>query len=145
MHLKKTGSFSLILTILLLAMLISACNPAEEELQLADLSADEHTYVSRLIILERAKAIALNDRELGNTVLDSLAQAWGDSAQYRTADLAPVQPRRSQAVHDLLKRIVQSEKDSLILSPTLQRLRAPLLDPQVESLDTPGEPATAHQ
>lgn len=127
MRLTKKSMTRLALAILIPTLLLSACDQAEEELQLADLTSAEYTYVQRLVVLERAKAIALHDRDLGNTVLDSLSEAWGDSVEAETAALAPTDPLRSREVHDLLKRVVSAEKDSLMLSPTILRLSAPLI------------------
>ena len=129
MRLTKISMTSLALTISISALLFSGCDQPEKELQLVDLTSAEYTYVQRLVVLERAKAIALHDRDLGNTVLDSLSEAWGDSVEAETAALSPSDPIRSREVHDLLKRVVSAEKDSLMLSPTVLRLSAPLALP----------------
>ena len=126
MPLKKSGTISLILTILLLSLFAGACSHQDQDLQLADLSPDEYTYIERIIILERAKAVALNDRDLGNILLDSLLVAWGDSVESETAAMAPQMPERSKAVHELLERIITAEKDSLMLVPEPRRLTAPM-------------------
>lgn len=144
MQWKKTQTTSLKLTLLIPVLLLGACEKPEEELQLADLTPGEFTYIERIVILERAKAVAFNDRDLGNTILDSLSLAWGDSVEAATAALAPDEPARCQAVHDLLKRIVIAERDSLVHSPYPYRLAVPLADPIVEPVVEPpaAEPAT---
>lgn len=129
MRLKKTGATGLALAALIPTLLLGACQQTEKALQLADLTPEEHTYIERIVVLERAKAVALTDRDLGNTLLDSLSVAWGDSIEARTAALAPKKPLRCQAVHDLLKRIIVAEKDSLLLAPSPERLAQPLIDP----------------
>ena len=113
------------------ALFIGACSQPEKPFKLADLTADEHTYIERIVVLERAKALVLADPELGNAILDSLALAWGDSAEAKTAAMAPVSPLRSKNVHDLLKRIIVAERDSLLQNPSRRRLSVPLTDPVV--------------
>ncbi len=132
MRLKKTGATSLALTMLIPALFLCACDQSENTLQLADLTPEEYTYIERIVVLELAKAVALNDRILGGAILDSLSLAWGDSIEARTAALAPVDPVRSVAVHDLLKRIILAEKDSLLLAPSPERVAVPLHDPPTE-------------
>ncbi len=134
MLLKKTGIISLTLTIIFLSLFAGACSRQDQELQLADLSPDEYTYIERIVILERAKAVALNDRDLGNILLDSLLVAWGDSVESETAAMAPQVPERSQAVHELLGRILTAEKDSLKLVPEIRRLTAPMTGYQPEDV-----------
>ena len=138
MRLKKYSSTSLTLISLIPVLLLGACEQSEKTLQLPDLTQEEHTYIERLVVLERAKAIALNDREKGSAVLDSLSQAWGDSVESETAAIAPAEPIRSRAVHDLLKRIIAAEHDSLLLAPTIERLSVPLPDPQVKVPEKPA-------
>lgn len=115
--------------VLLLSALLPACRSQAPELRLADLTGPESLYVSRIVVLERAKAIALVDRRLGNTVLDSLHAAWGDSALQQTLVGAPSDPERSARVHALLVRILEAERDSLLEAPRADRLGAPLPDP----------------
>ena len=120
--------FSLLLLPLLLAL--SACDrEGPTEIRLADLDEGEYRYVSRLVILERAKAVALVDRPTGNALLDSLSTAWGDSARAETIAGVPSDPRRAQQVGRLLGRILEAELDSLLFSPRPDRLSAPLPDP----------------
>ena len=140
----KTQLTSLKLALLIPALFLGACEKPEQELQLADLTPSEHTYIQRIVILERAKAVAFNDRDLGNTLLDSLAVAWGDSAEAATAALAPEEPLRCEAVHELLKRIIISERDSLVQSPYPYRLAVPLADP-VAKPPAPEQPAPAEK
>ena len=123
---KKTATISLILTTMLLTLYAGACSREKQDLTLEDLSPSEYSYIERIIVLERAKAVALNDRELGNVILDSLMVAWGDSAESETAALAPKDPERSKAVHQLLVQITEAENDSLKLTPTVRRLTAPM-------------------
>jgi len=121
-----------VLPFLLLSAFLAAlggCQKTDSELQLADLSEGEHRYVSRIVVLERAKAVALIDRTAGYAVLDSLAVAWGDSALEKTLVGAPSDPRRSERVHELLTRILKTERDSLILAPRTDRLAEPIPDP----------------
>ena len=136
---KKTETISLILTTLLLTLFAGACSQEEQDLQLDDLSPSEYTYIERIIVLERAKAVALNDRDLGNVILDSLMIAWGDSAESETASLAPKDPKRSKAVHQLMVRIAEAENDSLKQTPLLRRLTAPMSGYQ------PALPDTTHK
>ena len=57
--------------------------------------------------------MALNDRDLGDAVLDSLATAWGDSAPpSMPAPIAPTDPARSRLLNTYLLRILEAEKDS---------------------------------
>lgn len=120
---------------LLLTALLPACEKEEPELGLADLTGAESLYVSRIVVLERAKAIALVDRKLGNAVLDSLHAAWGDSALPEALAGAPTAPRRSARVHALLVRILEAERDSLLEAPRVDRLGAPLPDPPPAPVD----------
>ncbi len=144
MPLKKTQSTSLKLTLLIPVLFLGACDQPVEELTLADLTPGEPTYIERLVVLERAKAVAFSDRDLGNTVLDSLSLAWGDSVEAETAALAPVEPRRCEAVHELLKRIILAERDSLVHSPYPRRLAEPLHDPVKKPVAEP-EPAPSEK
>ncbi len=139
MTINKTHATSLKLTLLIPALFLSACEKPEQELKLGDLTSPEHTYIERIVILERAKAVALVDRDLGNAVLDSLSLAWGDSSEAATAAMAPVEPLRCEAVHDLLNRILISERDSLVQAPYVYRLAIPLADP-VKKLPMQGPP-----
>ena len=101
-----------------------------EDLDLADLTPGEFLYVERMVVLERAKAVALSDREQGIALLDSLVAAWGDSALERTIAGLPGEPRRAAAVGRLLTGILLAEQDSLVNAPRPDRLAAPLPPPQ---------------
>ncbi len=142
MLLKKQKTLGLILTIQLLAILLGACSQEVQDLQLENLSPSEYTYIERIITLERAKAVALEDRDLGNVLLDSLKVAWGDSAESETAAMAPSKPKRSKAVHQLLQRILTAENDSLKIAPVARRLNAPMEGYQPALPDTTPEPLT---
>ena len=127
-------SFPALTTIIIFTVLLgtAGCEQEKTDLRLADLTEAETLYVSRIVILERAKAVALVDRVAGATVLDSLATAWGDSSLQETLVGAPSDPRRSSQVHELLVRLLKAERDSLMQSPHPYRLSAPLEDPPPE-------------
>ena len=110
-------------------ILSAACEKKEEPLALADLTGGEFVFVERMILLERAKSVALVDRTAGDALLDSLAAAWGDSAVAEAKTRVPRDPVRSQAVNDLFLRILTAEADSLLLAPRPSRLADPLPDP----------------
>ncbi len=109
--------------------LAAGCGKGEPRLAVADLTPGELVYVHRVVILERAKAVALMDQPLGETILDSLAAAWGDSSLERTLELAPAEPDRAVLVNDLLLRILETEEDSLMEAPRADRISMPLPDP----------------
>ncbi len=113
----------------LTGLFISGCDKSEEGLHLEDLSRDEYTFIERMVVLERTKAVALMDKETGFALLDSLAMAWGDSALVRTREMAENSPLRSAAVGELLGRILESERDSLLHAPHADRIGLPLSDP----------------
>jgi len=121
--------------LILLALGLGACESEEIPLTWQDLSSGEQTYVRRLVVLERAKAVALNDRELGDVVLDSLAAAWGDSAQAEAQAHAPTDPTRSRQLNIYLLRVLEAEKDSLMTIPAVRRLAAPLPAPVPGTLE----------
>jgi hypothetical protein len=116
---------------LLLLALLAGCDEPESPrpLQLADLTEGELLYVGRIVTLERAKAVALVDRPLGDALLDSLASAWGDSAAVETSARVPVDPQRAAQVANLLERMLKTELDSLMHAPFPYRLALPLPDP----------------
>jgi hypothetical protein len=113
----------------LLAIFLASCESKPESLQLDDLNRAEFQYVERFVTLERARAVALVDAPLGSALLDSLATTWGDSALAETRRDLPQEPHRIAAVHDLLLRILDAERDSLVKTPAVARLKAPLPDP----------------
>ncbi len=104
------------------------CAKKDRPLRTSDLTAAERVCCERLVTLERAKAMAYTDRELGDAVLDSLRAAWGDSAAMGTAALLSQDPYRTAAFSDLLVRLVAAEQDSLKANPQDSRLGQPLPD-----------------
>jgi hypothetical protein len=128
------------LFLLLLPCLFTAvgCEEPDDPLTLDDLSGAEYVFVERMVILERAKAAALFDREAGTAILDSLALAWGDSSLPKTLAGAPQDPHRSEAVAELLRRVLQAEQESLATGTPGDRLSSPLPGPA----PAPAEPPT---
>lgn len=118
-------------SLILLALLapLSSCREEPRPLAMADLSPAEREYVSRFVVLERARAVALSDRPAGEALLDSLAAAWGDSALARAEAALSSDTARLAAFHDLLARILEAEEDSLLQAPVPSRLTAPLPPP----------------
>nr|MEE4267892.1 hypothetical protein [Candidatus Krumholzibacteria bacterium] len=113
-----------------LCCLVAGCDSGDPPpLTLEDLTPDEYLYIQRFVTLERAKAVAVVDRPTGDALLDSLATAWGDSAQRDTEALAPGDPRRAKLVHQLLFDILDTEVDSLVNAPRPDRLHQPLPRP----------------
>jgi hypothetical protein len=115
--------------LLLCGVLLLGCQGKSTALRLKDLKAAERQYIEHFVILERARAVAMVDAEAGNALLDSLAAAWGDSALEDAGHGLSRQPGRMAAVNELLIRIVDAERDSLLLAPFARRLTAPLPDP----------------
>jgi hypothetical protein len=113
-------------TILILLALLVGCQDESDQLTLADLTAGERQVVERFIVLERARAVALANPALGAALLDSLAAAWGDSAQLEAEALLPTEPRRAARVHALLQELLAAEQDSLVLAPEPRRLQVPI-------------------
>jgi hypothetical protein len=107
----------------------AACEKKVEPLTLADLTGGEFVYVERMIVLERAKFVALVDRTAGDALLDSLAAAWGDSSLQETLAGGPSAPLRAAEVAALLRRMIAVEQESLRTSSGLDRLALPLPDP----------------
>ncbi len=116
---------------LAVALLLAAtgCENEKKQLALTDLSGDEYRFVERMVVLERAKAVALIDRPAGDALLDSLAVAWGDSSLVETGAGAPGDPVRSEAVATLLREVLAAERDSLLAAPRADRLQQPLREP----------------
>jgi len=105
---------------------IAGCQAEPEFLELADLDAAERQVVERYVILERARAITLADPARGVAILDSLAAAWGDSVAREAEAALTTRPERANLVHDLLRRLLEAEQDSLVHAPEPRRLAAPL-------------------
>lgn len=121
----------------LLAVPLAGCGRDDSALGLDDLSPAELRYVERFVVLERARAVALDDRAAGEALLDSLAAAWGDSALAEAQAAIVTGPERLAELHLLLGRILDAERDSLLRSPSAARLAAPLPDPPPEDGDRP--------
>ncbi|MBC8424501.1 hypothetical protein H8E07_10290 [bacterium] len=122
----------------LLALLaLAGCRDGNDALRLADLEPAEERYITRFVILERARAVALVDRAAGDALLDSLAASWGDSALVETLAALPDTPRRQAQIHALLEAILTAEEDSLLAAPAARRLHAPLSDPPPAPLPEP--------
>ena len=120
-------SFSLLLYGTL--ALLVGCQDRAEYLELKDLDAAERQVVERFVVLERARAVALADPPRGAAILDSLAAAWGDSAAQEAEASLTSEPDRAHLIHDLLRRVLVAEQDSLIHAPEPRRLTAPLPAP----------------
>ncbi len=118
---------------LLVAILFSwtstGCSKDEHSLTMEQLDPGEQLYITRIVTLERAKAVALVERKEGLALLDSLNIAWGDSAMYETLAGIPTNPLRAKLVNNLLGQILLAEEDSLLRAPRPDRLQAPLPDP----------------
>ena len=117
--------------ILLCAILALAagCQDGRDHLELADLDPGERQVVERYVILERARAVSLADPPRGVAILDSLAAAWGDSAGREAEAALPTDPERAEQIHDLMRRLLEAERDSLVYAPEPRRLSAPLPAP----------------
>ncbi|MFH1841828.1 MAG: hypothetical protein ABIF77_01360 [bacterium] len=126
----RWGSLLLLLTLLFFAG--SGCDETNESLGLQDLTEAELRYVTRFVVLERARAVAMVQAERGTVLLDSLNTAWGDSSLPETLAGLSREPKRAAAVNDLLVRILDAERDSLVEVPKSRRLTAPLPDPSRE-------------
>ncbi len=139
---KKTIP-SLVLNVIVWSVMllsISGCrDDVSRPLRLDDLTPAEHRFVTRFVVLERARAVALVDRETGDALLDSLAAAWGDSALAEAQAAQPDDAKRQAALQTLLAVILDAEEDSLVLAPDARRLGAPLTDtpPAEASAETP--------
>ncbi|RKZ18164.1 hypothetical protein DRQ50_04255 [bacterium] len=114
-----------------LAVAPGCSNEPASPLEVTDLSDAELLFVQRIIVLERARAVALQDRETGDALLDSLAAAWGDSSLADTAAAMPGEPERAARIGRLLVNLLAAEQDSLIHAPRPDRLGAPLPTPAI--------------
>jgi len=124
--------------------LLGSCRHQERTLKLADLTPGEHLYCQRIVALERAKTVALIDRQRGEALLDSLAAAWGDSVVPETLAGLSRDPDRSVAIGQLLLRIVTAEQDSMKRNPGDSRLGLPLPDPDRPARPRPGSRDKKH-
>ncbi len=106
------------------------CRDTKTSLGLDQLKPGERFYIERVVTLERAKAVALNDRKQGEAILDSLNTVWGSDSLAETLTGIPKDPTRARLVNELLILILEAEKDSLITAPRPDRLNAPLPDVQ---------------
>jgi hypothetical protein len=123
---KKSRFRLLFLIFPILTLCAAACDEPADSLELSDLSAGELEYVTRYVVIERAKAVHAVDPELGNSLLDSLAMSWGDSnAAEIDRRQAEDLPRRA-LVNRLLVKVLEAEEDSLLLAGRPDRLTAPL-------------------
>ncbi|MBU8871570.1 MAG: hypothetical protein KOO60_11960 [Gemmatimonadales bacterium] len=132
--------FPVLMSIVLLSCLLSAmgCRQEKPDLELKDLTTAENLYLTRIVVLERAKAVTLVDRKTGTALLDSLAAAWGDTSLATALAGAPANPSRSARVHELLIRVLKAERDSLLKAPRPDRLAAPLPDPPPDDKNEPS-------
>jgi len=96
----------------ILVLAVSGCERSGDEL-----TADEARFVERFIALEHAHAVALADPDLGDALLDSLALAWGDSAEAVAMRWFPTDPQRAEMLHRLLQERLEAESDSLARAP----------------------------
>ncbi len=134
-----TTSIILLSTLLLLG----SCDKQDQPLQLSDLSASERLYFERVIAMERARTLGLIYRDVGEALLDSLGVAWGDSIGPEIRAGLTSDPYRSQALGELLLRVVTAEQDSLKWDPGTSRLHMPLPDPNRRGREHTPVPKTA--
>jgi hypothetical protein len=123
----KSFTLTALLTLVLVTSL-AGCERRHKPLQLSDLTQGERLYIERFMVLERVRAIALVDADRGAALADSLAAAWGDSSMQEVQRGVSAEPARAAAVHDLLLRILEAERDSLLQVPAPRRLTAALPD-----------------
>ena len=115
--------------LLLLLGSATGCDGEAEQLRLNDLTPNELDFVTRFLILERARAVALVDPDRGEALLDSLTADWGDTSQAAVSANLPADPLRAAALYELLGRVLVAEQDSLLQAPLPRRLTDPLPDP----------------
>lgn len=123
----RTGLLGAVLCSLLWS--VGGCRETTRPLTLSRLSPTERLYVERVVAAERAKAVALVSRDVGEALLDSLAAAWGDSAVSETVRGLSGSPSRAIAFNDFLLQVVRAEQDSLLQLPGRNRLQLPLPPP----------------
>ncbi|MBT4292789.1 hypothetical protein HOD41_08865 [bacterium] len=121
-----------IFPVLFILIALTGCQEESDDLNIQDLTENETIVLNRYITLERARAVAIVDSLTGTAMLDSLNTAWGDSSLAETIALLPQQPTRLSAFHKLLVRVLDSERDSLLLAPVAERLLHPLPDIEPE-------------
>ncbi len=102
------------------------CSNDPGELEFQQLRPAERQYVERYIVLERARAVVMNDPLRGAAILDSLAETWGDTAASSAEGWLPADPYRAARLQELLARLLAAEFDSLVQAPYPRRLTAPL-------------------
>lgn len=119
----------LLLAGLLIVTSIGCEGQEDRRLALSDLTPAEREFVTRFVVLERARAVALADPAAGTVLLDSLAAAWGDSAQARARAVLRHDPQRAAEVYELLSRLLAAEADSLAVAPRARPIGAPLPTP----------------
>ena len=107
---------------------LASCS-RDDGLEWRDLSAGEREFITRFIVLERARAVSLTRPQRGAALLDSLTTAWGDSANPIARQQVPAEPPRAAAIYALLGRMLAAEADSLVSAPEARRLAAPLPRP----------------
>jgi len=115
-----------IFPVLFILIALTGCQENSDDLNIQDLTENETLVLNRYITLERARSVAIVDSLTGTTLLDSLNTAWGDSSLAETVALLPKNPTRLSAFHKLLVRVLDSEQDSLLMAPTVERLTHPL-------------------
>jgi hypothetical protein len=126
---RHATAVNLLATGLVALLAVLGCDRGPKELEYRQLHPAERLYVERFLVLERARAVALADPARGVALLDSLAVAWGDTAEAQARAALPSDPRRAALVQDLVRRLLEAEADSLLLAPHPRRLQAPLPTP----------------
>jgi len=121
-----------IFPVLFVLIALSGCQEKSDDLNIQDLNESESIVLNKYITLERARSVAIVDSLTGIALLDSLNTAWGDSSLAETVALLPQNPARLSAFHKLLVRVLDSERDSLLITPTAERLLHPLPDIDIE-------------
>ena len=132
MPVRPISRAALPVALCLAALLALAGCDAPETLELADLTPEETRFVTRFVQLERARAVALADRDAGLALLDSLGVAWGDTSLAEARAGIPEDSKRQARLFHLLERLLLAERDSLLEAPRPDRVGAPLPEPYVE-------------
>ncbi len=102
---RRRGALPSCCAILLAVGLLTACQGEDRSLGLEDLAPAERTFVERYIVLERARAVTLAEPALGAALLDSLAAAWGDSADDDARATLSSDAERARRLYDLVERL----------------------------------------